>query len=286
MRVSRALLVLFAFAIAAAGCARAPVIGMQMAPPPAPYGIDNVVYGSAPTYRAVAAPAYAAAAAPAYPAAHVATYAPAPAYAAPPAPAYPTARVTAYATAPAYAAAATPAPGYAVAGVPGPAAATPAAYAPTQLQYPYRLDSGDRLRVVVFGQDGLTNSYLLDASGDIDMPLIGTVAARGLTTDQLSARIADLLRQGYVRDPHVAVEIEAYRPFFILGEVMQPGQYPYVANMTVETAVAIAGGFGPRGYKTAVIISRNYGGQAYRFETPITAPVQPGDTIRVEERWF
>ena len=100
------------------------------------------------------------------------------------------------------------------------------------------------------------------------MPLIGSVEARGLTTDQLSSRIADLLRQGYVRDPHVAVEVEAYRPFFILGEVTQPGQYPYVANMTVETAVAIAGGFTPRGYKKYVVISRNYGGQAYRFSTP------------------
>jgi len=150
----------------------------------------------------------------------------------------------------------------------------------------YTLDSGDRLRVVVFGQEGLTNSYLVSATGQLDMPLIGSVAARGLTTDQLSARIADLLRQGYVRDPHVAVEIEAYRPFFILGEVTQPGQYPYVANMTVETAVAIAGGFGPRGYKQSVIVSRNYGGQVYRFKTPITAQVQPGDTIQVQERWF
>ena len=89
-----------------------------------------------------------------------------------------------------------------------------------------------------------------------------------------------------MRDPHVAVEVEAYRPFFILGEVTQPGQYPYVANMTVETAVAIAGGFTPRGYKQYVVISRNYGGQAYRFKTPITAQIQPGDTIQVQERWF
>jgi len=129
-----------------------------------------------------------------------------------------------------------------------------------------------------FGLDYAVNS--------IAMPLIGSVAARGLTTDQLSSRIAGLLRQGYVRDPHVAVEVEAYRPFFILGEVTQPGQYPYVANMTVETAVAIAGGFTPRGYKREVIISRNYGNQAYRFKTPITAQIQPGDTIQVEERWF
>ena len=151
----------------------------------------------------------------------------------------------------------------------------------------YTLDSGDRLRVVVFGQDGLTNSYVVDASGHIAMPLIGTVAARGLTTDQLSARHRRMLRHGYMREPHVAVEIEAYRPFFILGEVAQPGQYPYVANMTVETAVAIAGGFGPRGFAE----SGHHQPQLQRpdrsaVEAPITAPMRPGDTIQVQERWF
>ncbi len=295
MRVARPLLVLFALAIAVGGCARQPMIAMPMAAAPAPYGIDNVVYGAAP-------PAYGATPA-AYAAAAPSPYRAAPAYAAA-APAY---------TSPTYAAitgqtyTAPAAPAYTAAG-PSPyggvattgsvavagsypmaasmAAAAPAAYAPPPQQITYTLDSGDRLRVVVFGQDGLTNSYVVDASGDIAMPLIGSVEARGLTTDQLSRRIADLLRQGYVRDPHVAVEVEAYRPFFILGEVTQPGQYPYVANMTVETAVAIAGGFTPRGYKKDVIISRNYGGQTYRFKTPITAQVDPGDTIQVQERWF
>ncbi|MFZ3357375.1 MAG: polysaccharide biosynthesis/export family protein [Xanthobacteraceae bacterium] len=291
MRVTRPLLLLFiAVATAAGGCARQPMIGYQMAAAPAPYGIDNVVYGSAPNsyaasgYGSVAAPAYAAA--PTYPAAR--TYAASPAYAS--GPSY-TAGPT-YAAAPSYAAAPTyvaaSAPGYAAVTAPsyGGAYGSPYGYAPTTQQPPYTLDSGDRLRIVVFGQEGLTNSYVLDASGDIAMPLIGSVAARGLTTDQLSARVAELLRQGYVRDPHVAVEIEAYRPFFILGEVTQPGQYPYVANMSVETAVAIAGGFGPRARRKSVVISRNYGGQTYRFETPTTAQVQPGDTIQVQERWF
>jgi polysaccharide export outer membrane protein len=95
-----------------------------------------------------------------------------------------------------------------------------------------------------------------------------------------------MLRQGFIREPHVAVEIEAYRPFFILGEVTAPGQYPYIANMTVETAVAIAGGFGPRGSHKSVMISRNFGTQVYRFEAPITYQVRPGDTIQVQERWF
>jgi len=281
MRVTRPLLLLFAAAIAAGGCARDPVMTVQMVAAPAPQGIDNVIYGPAPSYGAVAAPAYGMATTPRY------GMAAAPGYATMAAPAYATAAAPAYGTAPSPLYATTAMPAY------GGVAAAPASYsyAPypyaAATQWPYTLDSGDRLRVVVFGQDGLTNSFVLDASGNIDMPLIGTVAARGLSTDQLSARIADLLRQGaFVREPHVAVEIEAYRPFFILGEVAQPGQYPYVANMTVETAVAIAGGFGPRGDRKSVIISRNYGGQTLRFRTPVTAPVRPGDTIQVQERWF
>ena len=130
----------------------------------------------------------------------------------------------------------------------------PQAYAPQAGEGggPYTLDAGDRLRIVVFGQDGLTNSYVVGAGGYIDMPLIGSVAARGMTPDQLAGRISEKLRDGFIREPHVAVEIESYRPFFILGEVTQPGQYPYVANMTAETAVAIAGGFSPRALRKTV----------------------------------
>ena len=150
----------------------------------------------------------------------------------------------------------------------------------------YTLDAGDKLRVVVFGQDGLTNSYSVDAGGNITMPLIGTVTARGLSTAELSAAIGAKLRQGFIREPHVAVEIETYRPFFILGEVTYPGQYPFVANMTVETAVAIAGGFTPRAYHTDVVLSRTVGGQTIRATVPVTTPVRPGDTITINERWF
>jgi polysaccharide export outer membrane protein len=150
----------------------------------------------------------------------------------------------------------------------------------------YTLDSGDKLRVVVFGQDGLTNSYSVDAGGNITMPLIGAVAARGKTTAALSAAISARLREGFIREPHVAVEIESYRPFFILGEVTYPGQYPYVANMTVETAVAIAGGFTPRALHDKVEITRTVHGQTIRATVPAGTPVQPGDTITVTERWF
>ena len=150
----------------------------------------------------------------------------------------------------------------------------------------YALDSGDRLRVVVFGQDGLTNSYGVDAAGNITLPLIGPVRARGRTTTQVSASLVARLRQGFLREPHVAVEVEAYRPFFILGEVTYPGQYPYVANMTAETAVAIAGGFGPRAYRQTVILNRTAYGQPIRMAVPLTYTLRPGDTINVQERWF
>ncbi len=160
------------------------------------------------------------------------------------------------------------------------------AYAAPAAADPYTLDSGDRLRIVVFGQDGLTNSFSVDAGGHVDMPLIGSVLARGATTDQLANRIAERLRQGYVREPHVAVEIEAYRPFFILGEVTQPGQYPYVANMSVETAVAIAGGFSPRAFRRTVILSRIVNGRRLRMTVPVAFPLRPGDTVNVPERWF
>ena len=151
---------------------------------------------------------------------------------------------------------------------------------------PYTLDSGDRLRIVVFGQEGLTSTYIVDATGKISMPLIGAVNARGCTTTQLARLIADRLRNGYVREPHVAVEVEIYRPFFILGEVIAPGLYPYVPNMTVETAVAIAGGFTPRAYRYDAEISRSQSGVTARQKVPLIAPVRPGDTITVSERWF
>lgn len=167
-----------------------------------------------------------------------------------------------------------------------PAPINPVAYAAAAPDKPYALDSGDRLRIVVFGQDGLSNSYVVDASGYISMPLIGTVLARGATTEQLSGRISDKLRQGFIKEPHVAVEIEAYRPFFILGEVTQPGQYPYVADMTVETAVAIAGGFGPRAYRDTVTLTRIVNGRQERMTVPISFPLRPGDTVNVRERWF
>jgi polysaccharide biosynthesis/export protein len=151
---------------------------------------------------------------------------------------------------------------------------------------PYQLDSGDRLRIVVFGQEGLTNSYFVDASGAITMPLIKTVTARGLTTSELARAITERLRNGFIREPHVAIEVDLYRPFFILGEVTTPGQYAYVPHMTVENAVAIAGGFTPRAYRFDIKLDRPVPGGVTRTKVPPHTRVRPGDTIIVQERWF
>jgi len=158
--------------------------------------------------------------------------------------------------------------------------------APVRYDASYHLDAGDKLRVVVYGQEGLTNSYAIDAGGSITMPLIGAVPARGRTTAGLAGEIAARLRNGYIREPSVAVEIDTYRPFFILGEVSAPGQYPYVPNMTVESAVAIAGGFSPRAKRDVVTVTHTEAGGSMRAVVPLGTPLAPGDTVFVGERWF
>jgi polysaccharide biosynthesis/export protein len=169
-------------------------------------------------------------------------------------------------------------------------APTPLAYAaapmPVAHDSAYRLDAGDKLRVVVYGQEGLTNTYAIDAGGSITMPLIGAVPARGRTPAGLASEITAKLRKGYIREPSVAVEIETYRPFFILGEVAAPGQYPYVPNMSVETAVAIAGGFSPRARRDRVTLTHIDNSGSMRVVVPLGTALSPGDTVLVGERWF
>jgi polysaccharide biosynthesis/export protein len=165
--------------------------------------------------------------------------------------------------------------------------AMPVTYAPAPVyDAAYKLDAGDRLRIVIYGQEGLTNTYAIDAGGSITIPLIGAVRARGLTPAGLAAEITGKLRNGYIREPSVAVEIEGYRPFFILGEVAAPGQYPYVPNMSVESAVAIAGGFSPRAKRDRVTLTHTDGGGSIRAVVPLGTPISPGDTVLVGERWF
>lgn len=151
---------------------------------------------------------------------------------------------------------------------------------------PYTLDSGDVLRVTVFGEQDLTNTFAVDKGGYLALPLIGSVAARGHTTKQVEAKIAAGLRNGFLRNPDVAVEVDTYRPFFILGEVGTGGQYVYVPGMTVQNAIAIAGGFSPRAEQQDVDITRNINGEVITGRVPLSDPILPGDTISVRERLF
>jgi polysaccharide export outer membrane protein len=155
-----------------------------------------------------------------------------------------------------------------------------------QLNAPYLLASGDRVRVIVFGQDNLSNSFSVDSAGNISMPLIGDVKANGLTTAELERVVEGRLRNGFIREPRVSIEVEAYRPFFVLGEVTTAGQYPFINGMTVQNAIAVAGGYTPRGYQDVVDVTRVVHAHSITFAAPLNFPVRPGDTIKVRERFF
>jgi polysaccharide export outer membrane protein len=150
----------------------------------------------------------------------------------------------------------------------------------------YRLDSGDRLRVTVFGQADLSGEFSVDGAGVVSMPLMHPVKARGLTSFEFARHLEAVLGERLLRDPSVSVEIAQYRPFFILGEVNQPGQYPYVNGMTVRMAAAIAGGFTPRAATSQVVITRRVGDDVQEGAARLAAPLMPGDTVVVGERFF
>jgi polysaccharide biosynthesis/export protein len=154
------------------------------------------------------------------------------------------------------------------------------------LEGPYRLDSGDELRVVVYDQPSLTNIYEVDQSGRVSLPLIGEVEARGKSTDALESTITSRYASQYLRDPDSTVEVANYRPFFVLGEVGTPGQYSYFPGMTAETAIAKAGGFSDRANKRFVRVSRRLEGRLFEGRIAVTEPIRPGDTIYVPESLF
>ncbi len=154
------------------------------------------------------------------------------------------------------------------------------------LNEPYRFDSGDKLRITVFDQPSLTQIYLVDQAGYVTLPLIGPVPARGTPSQSLSKKIAVALQNGYLKRPDVSVDIDTYRPFFIMGEVKNAGQYPFVAGMTAQNAVAISGGFSVRATQEDVDITRQINGEVMTGRVPITDPIRPGDTIYVRERLF
>jgi len=150
----------------------------------------------------------------------------------------------------------------------------------------YSLDTGDRLRVIVYSQRTLTRTYSVDDSGHISIPLVGQIYARGSSTKTVSQRISKALSKKYLRDPKVSVEVATYRPFFVLGQVQAAGQFPYVVGMTAEMAVAIGGGFTPRANERKFRVNRVYKGRRYTLLVSRNFPVFPGDTIYVPERFF
>jgi polysaccharide biosynthesis/export protein len=151
---------------------------------------------------------------------------------------------------------------------------------------PYSLDSGDRLRVTVFDQPTMTNTYTVDQAGYIAFPLVGQVPARGRTLQQLSGQIAQKLKQGYLRDPDVTIDVDRYRSIYVMGEVGQPGQYAYVPGLTVQNAIAVAGGFSARANQGTVDVTRKINGQVITGRVNISSAIIAGDTIYVRERLF
>ena len=151
---------------------------------------------------------------------------------------------------------------------------------------PYLLDTADRLRIFVYGQPNLSRQYVVDHEGKIAVPLIGEVSARGKTTSELQSVIRSRLGSQFVKDPQVTVDVQQNRPFFIYGEVKTGGQYPYVSGMTVETAIAIAGGYTDRASERKFRITRRVNGYVEQIEAPNDYVVKPGDTVYVFERFF
>ena len=150
----------------------------------------------------------------------------------------------------------------------------------------YRLGAGDKLRVTVFDEVDLSGEFELDGGGVFAMPLIGPINAMDATPRDLEAALVAKLADGWLIRPRVAIEVLSYRPFYIIGEVNEPGSYPYRSGMTVLNAAALAGGFTYRADEDDIDISRGEEGARAEFEATIHTTVKPGDVIRIEERLF
>jgi len=149
----------------------------------------------------------------------------------------------------------------------------------------YQLDAGDTVRVNVFGEENLSGDFQVGNEGSVAIPLIGSVKAQGLTISELEVAIEDALQPDYLKNPQVSVDVLNYRPFYILGEVNQPGSYPFVSGMTVIEAVAMAGGFTYRARTKEVYVQRTGSGEE-EILFSVNDIIMPGDVIRVRERIF
>lgn len=150
----------------------------------------------------------------------------------------------------------------------------------------YRLGSGDKIRVITFGEESLTGEFYVGGSGKVALPLVGEVDAKGLTPLEFQKAVETKLKDGYLKEPRVSVEVLNYRPFYILGEVTKPGEYPYTNGLTVLNAVATANGFTYRANTKRVFIKRADSPQEQEYPLTSMTAVAPGDTIRIAERFF
>ena len=165
--------------------------------------------------------------------------------------------------------------------LPGPAAPVVAVTDST-----YLLGTDDKIRVIVYDQTDLSGEFVIDNSGFVRFPLVGQLQAAGLTVHQLEDEIINKLKDGYLNDPRVNVEVETYRPFYIIGEVNKPGEYAYVSGMSVLNAVALAGGYTYRANDSEVFIRRNGSNKEEKLPADQLTKIRPGDIVRIDERFF
>ncbi|CDO59072.1 Capsule polysaccharide export protein [Candidatus Phaeomarinobacter ectocarpi] len=142
------------------------------------------------------------------------------------------------------------------------------------------------MRIIVFGEADLSGEFELDSTGVVALPLIGEINANGIHARALETRIEGALRDGYLLNPQVSAEIIEYRPFYILGEVEQPGEYPYVTGMTIVKAIALAGGYTPRANRRRVFVQLKGEGQEIEKPADESVRVSPGDVLRIPESFF
>jgi protein involved in polysaccharide export with SLBB domain len=150
----------------------------------------------------------------------------------------------------------------------------------------YILAPNDEIALAVYGEPELSKTYKLGPSGDVELPLVGQVKAAGLTIDALAAAVQAQLGSRFLRNPSVAGSIVTYRPFYILGEVNKPGQYPFTIGLTLEGAVALGGGFSYRAQMDYVFLQSENEDEEVRVKVSPQLIVRPGDRIRVAERFF
>lgn len=151
----------------------------------------------------------------------------------------------------------------------------------------YRLGVSDQVRLLTFGEDSLSEIFRVNDAGNIALPLLGPIRARGLTTDELSAAIArELVQRGLIRDASVSVEVVEYRPVFVLGEVNRPGQYPFQPGMTVLSVAAVAGGFTYRAVQDQAAVVRLVEGAPVEGRAGPLTVLRPGDVVTIYERVF